>query len=90
MMKNTEEDPSCNFQFRPILPRNGGDLASGLRGCSALRAMMAAMEKSVARVLPSSATILEAHPSTSINTQFPSSEATISFRPTHRLSFESV
>lgn len=36
----------------------GGERASGLRRSTALRAMMAAIEKSVALVFPSSATIL--------------------------------
>lgn len=46
--------------IRPKLPVCGGERATGLRGSAtpALRAMIAAIEKSVALVLPSSATIL--------------------------------
>lgn len=46
-----------NFYAKLGLPVCGGERATGLRS-AALRAMIAAMEKSVARVLPSSATIL--------------------------------
>lgn len=46
--------------IRPKLPVCGGERATGLRGSAApaLRAIIAAIEKSVALVLPSSATIL--------------------------------